>query len=101
MRTLRSAAAIVAFATGLAVATVALVWLALTRGGLGGDPASIRSIAVLPIVNLSGNAEREYVADGMTDAPRSDASCTPPPTTHTRTLANVNTSHTYTSSTDS
>lgn len=37
------------------------------RGG-GGDPAAIRSIAVLPIINLSGDAEREYVADGMTDA---------------------------------
>lgn len=30
--------------------------------------SSIRSIAVLPLQNLSGNAEQDYLADGMTEA---------------------------------
>lgn len=34
--------------------------------GLGGDH-QIRSIAVLPLVNLSGDSEQEYFTDGMTD----------------------------------
>jgi len=33
---------------------------------LGGD-ARIRSIAVLPLVNLSGDAQQDYFADGMTE----------------------------------
>lgn len=31
------------------------------------DPAPIRSLAVLPLRNLSGNPNEEYFADGMTD----------------------------------
>ena len=50
-----------------ALAVAALAWLAFSRGGLGSDPASIRSIVVLPIVNLSGDADRDYLADAMTD----------------------------------
>ena len=49
------------------LAVVALGWLAFARGGFGDRPA-IRSIVVLPIANLSGNSERDYVADAMTDA---------------------------------
>jgi TolB-like protein/Tfp pilus assembly protein PilF/tRNA A-37 threonylcarbamoyl transferase component Bud32 len=30
-------------------------------------PAGVRSLAVLPLENLSGDAEQEYFADGMTD----------------------------------
>jgi DNA-binding winged helix-turn-helix (wHTH) protein/TolB-like protein/Tfp pilus assembly protein PilF len=56
----------VAIPAGLAV--VALAWLAFSRVGFGGDPSSIRSIVVLPVANLSGSAERDFIADGMTDA---------------------------------
>ena len=33
----------------------------------GGPTKPIRSLAVLPLVNLSGDAEQEYFADGITD----------------------------------
>jgi TolB-like protein len=33
----------------------------------GGPTKPIRSLAVLPLVNLSGDADQEYFADGMTD----------------------------------
>ena len=32
------------------------------------DPTGIRSLAVLPLSNLSGDPEQEYFSDGMTDA---------------------------------
>jgi serine/threonine-protein kinase len=35
---------------------------------IGASRAGARSIAVLPLVNLSGDREQEYFADGMTDA---------------------------------
>jgi len=37
-------------------------------------PAQIRSLAVLPFANLSGDPEQDYVADGMTDALITDLS---------------------------
>jgi TolB-like protein len=40
------------------------VWLFRSRGRA---PASIRSLAVLPLDNLSGDASQGYFADGMTD----------------------------------
>jgi TolB-like protein/DNA-binding winged helix-turn-helix (wHTH) protein/Flp pilus assembly protein TadD len=40
------------------------VWLFRSRGPA---PAGIRSIAVLPLENLSGDASQNYFADGMTD----------------------------------
>jgi TolB-like protein/DNA-binding winged helix-turn-helix (wHTH) protein/Tfp pilus assembly protein PilF len=40
------------------------VWLFHSRGGAN---ASIRSLAVLPLDNLSGDASQNYFADGMTD----------------------------------
>jgi TolB-like protein/DNA-binding winged helix-turn-helix (wHTH) protein/Flp pilus assembly protein TadD len=40
------------------------VWLFRSRGP---RPAGIRSIAVLPLENLSGDASQNYFADGMTD----------------------------------
>jgi serine/threonine protein kinase/tetratricopeptide (TPR) repeat protein len=54
-----------------------LIATALVVGNVGGlrdlltgsaGPAPIRSIAVLPLENLSGNPEQEYFVDGMTDA---------------------------------
>jgi serine/threonine protein kinase/tetratricopeptide (TPR) repeat protein len=39
-------------------------WLAWRRGAPG---AGLRSVAVLPLANLSGDPEQEYFADGMTD----------------------------------
>ena len=40
------------------------VWLFRSRGLV---PTGIRSLAVLPLDNLSGDASQEYFADGMTD----------------------------------
>ena len=36
-------------------------------GGSGLDPGNIRSLAVLPLANLSGDASQDYFADGMTE----------------------------------
>ena len=36
-------------------------------GGLGSDAGPIRSLAVLPFENLSGDPDQDYVAAGMTD----------------------------------
>jgi hypothetical protein len=40
------------------------VWFFRSRGPA---PAGIRSLAVLPLENLSGDASQNYFADGMTD----------------------------------
>ncbi len=60
--------------TGRVIVAVALViivslsilsvWLFRSRGPA---PAGIRSLAVLPLENLSGDASQNYFADGMTD----------------------------------
>ncbi len=44
--------------------------MAVLRGPLLGrnDRSPIKSVAVLPLANLSGDREQEYLADGMTDA---------------------------------
>jgi len=65
MQWLTAAAAVLVVAAGVAF----ILW---TRGRTVSDPnargaPSNRSIAVLPFVNGSGNAEDEYVADGITD----------------------------------
>jgi TolB-like protein/DNA-binding winged helix-turn-helix (wHTH) protein/Tfp pilus assembly protein PilF len=54
---------IVALAFVLSVSILA-VWLFRSHGPA---PAGIRSLAVLPLENLSGDASQNYFADGMTD----------------------------------
>jgi TolB-like protein/DNA-binding winged helix-turn-helix (wHTH) protein/Flp pilus assembly protein TadD len=54
---------IVALALVLSLAILA-VWLFRSRGYA---PAGIRSLAVLPLENLSGDTSQNYFADGMTD----------------------------------
>jgi TolB-like protein/DNA-binding winged helix-turn-helix (wHTH) protein/Flp pilus assembly protein TadD len=54
-----------------AVAVLALaVALVLNRGGegKGTPPPAVKSLAVLPLKNLSGDPAQEYFADGMTEA---------------------------------
>jgi TolB-like protein/DNA-binding winged helix-turn-helix (wHTH) protein/Flp pilus assembly protein TadD len=54
---------------GLAfVATVVVFVWRMERGPRGTPLARIQSLAVLPLENLSHDAEQEYFADGMTDA---------------------------------
>ena len=52
----------------VAAITVAAVWLmAGFQRGSTAPPGQIRSVAVLPLENLSGDPEQEYFADGMTE----------------------------------
>src|ERR1700685_2966712 len=48
----------------LVMLSILSVWLFRSRGGAS---AGIRSLAVLPLENLSGDASQNYFADGMTD----------------------------------
>jgi TolB-like protein/DNA-binding winged helix-turn-helix (wHTH) protein/Flp pilus assembly protein TadD len=54
---------IVALALALGLAILA-IWLIRSRGR---SPTGIRSLAVLPLESLSGDASQNYFADGMTD----------------------------------
>jgi len=59
------------FAAGGAVIVAALaiiVWFAGFRPKAGAPAGGTRSIAALPLANLSGNPQDEYFADGMTDS---------------------------------
>jgi TolB-like protein/Flp pilus assembly protein TadD len=63
----RTAAALAALALALAVG---LIWLVRERTTIQPASASggIRSLAVLPLQNFSGNPEQDYLSDGMTEA---------------------------------
>ena len=51
-----------------ALALFAAVWLARHQNrALHSDPPPIRSLAVLPLKNLSGDPAQQYFADGMTE----------------------------------
>ncbi len=58
--------------TGLAGTLVIVVglaaWFLLGQRTVILSPTEIRSLAVLPLENLSGDANQDYFADGMTDA---------------------------------
>ena len=84
----RRAAALAALALALAAI---LIWIARDRASI--QPASanggIRSLAVLPLENFSGNPEQDYLSDGMTEAliARLSRSEFPPCVTISRTTA--------------
>ncbi len=57
----------------LVVAVVTLVFARASRWFTrSAEPAGVRSIAVLPLENLSGDKEQDYFADGITEALISD-----------------------------
>ena len=54
--------------TAVAFAIAVFAWgIGRRRAGAGESHPSIRSVAVLPLANLSNDAEQEFFADGMTD----------------------------------
>jgi len=54
---------------GAVVLAIFMIALGLNRGGgKGVKPPPIRSLAVLPLKNLSGDTTQEYLADGMTES---------------------------------
>jgi len=65
----RHIAVIAGMVAAIVIAGGLLAWPALRDRGASSVAATapIRSIAVLPLVNLSGNADQEYFADAMTD----------------------------------
>jgi TolB-like protein/DNA-binding winged helix-turn-helix (wHTH) protein len=57
----------VALAGAALVLVSAVVFWVKSRGSSAGSGTPIRSLVVLPLENLSGDASQEYLADGMTD----------------------------------
>ena len=55
-------------AAGIAVVLLGAAWLAVWAFLRPGPELEIRSLAVLPLANLSGDPDQGYFADGMTDA---------------------------------
>ena len=53
--------------SGVALALASAVLVVWTLQSRAGRPELIRSLAVLPLENLSGDVAQEYFADGMTD----------------------------------
>jgi TolB-like protein/Flp pilus assembly protein TadD len=61
----RMAAALAAITFVLAAS---VIWLVRERTGKPAAGTTIRSLAVLPLANFSGNSEQDYLSDGMTEA---------------------------------
>ncbi len=57
-----------ALAAVLCVCLVAAVWLVLRHRSTATREPAIRSLAVLPLRNLSGDPAQDYLADGITEA---------------------------------
>src|SRR5262245_40599993 len=53
---------------GVVVLAVAMASIAYWRKHVAANVTAIRSLAVLPLENLTGDPTQEYFADGMTDA---------------------------------
>ena len=51
----------------IAIAIAAFAFFVRTRGDDISVSAGVRSLAVLPLVNVGGNSQDEYFSDGMTD----------------------------------
>ena len=64
--TQRKALRVGVIAGALGVAIVGLVWWTTSRPS-GPQPSDRKSIAVLPFVNMSSDAENEYFSDGITE----------------------------------
>ena len=64
-RYVRMAAAVAALALALAAG---VIWLVRERTRKPAAGMPIRSLAVLPLANFSGNSDQDYLSDGMTEA---------------------------------
>ena len=70
----------VAVGVGAAAVLAAATWLArdvLPLGGLLSGVAHVKTLAVLPLVNNTGDVQQEFFADGMTEALINDLSQLP------------------------
>jgi len=70
LRGFRRKASILTLGIILAGMLAAVLWRARERPPLakGGNPPAVRSLAVLPLENQTGDAGQEFYVDGMTDA---------------------------------